>query len=273
MRNPTSECLWRRVLVYGMGASGQAAARLLLALGAGVLAVDSKGAHEIALDGLPAEGDFEMHRGRRPRGASGGRGRGGGLPRRAPRRAAPVGGPGAGPADPGRGGAGLRLPRRPGGGDHRLERQEHDHRPRRRHPEGGRLPGLRVRQLRPAAVGRGRRRRPGRRQARAAPLRGRRPPAGLRRRALLVPARDHRPLPPPGRHLPQPRPGPPGPPRRPPGLHRRQAPDLREPGRGRRGGAERRRPGEPGDAGARAGGASSPWKGRSRTAAGWTASG
>lgn len=63
MRNPTSECVWRRVLVYGLGASGTAASRLLLALGARVVGVDSRPAEAIGLDGLPgAGGAFEVHR-------------------------------------------------------------------------------------------------------------------------------------------------------------------------------------------------------------------
>ena len=60
IRNPTSECVWRRVLVYGLGASGTAASRLLLALGAGVVGVDSRAAGELDLSGL-GEG-FEYHR-------------------------------------------------------------------------------------------------------------------------------------------------------------------------------------------------------------------
>jgi UDP-N-acetylmuramoylalanine--D-glutamate ligase len=52
IRNPTSECVWRRVLVYGLGASGTAASRLLLALGAGVVGVDSRAADDLDLSGL-----------------------------------------------------------------------------------------------------------------------------------------------------------------------------------------------------------------------------
>ena len=63
MRNPTSECVWRRVLVYGLGASGTAASRLILALGARVVGVDSRPAEAIDLDGLTGTGDaFEVHR-------------------------------------------------------------------------------------------------------------------------------------------------------------------------------------------------------------------
>jgi UDP-N-acetylmuramoylalanine--D-glutamate ligase len=52
LRNPTSECVWRRVLVYGLGASGTAASRLLLALGAGVVGVDSRAEGELDLSGF-----------------------------------------------------------------------------------------------------------------------------------------------------------------------------------------------------------------------------
>ncbi|HEX6204113.1 MAG TPA: UDP-N-acetylmuramoyl-L-alanine--D-glutamate ligase, partial [Thermoanaerobaculia bacterium] len=49
---------WRRVLVYGLGVSGAAAARLLASRGAAVLGVDSRPAGELSLD-LPAGARFE----------------------------------------------------------------------------------------------------------------------------------------------------------------------------------------------------------------------
>ncbi len=63
MRNPTSECVWRRVLVYGLGASGTAASRLVLALGARVVGVDSRPTEALDLAGLTGAGDaFEVRR-------------------------------------------------------------------------------------------------------------------------------------------------------------------------------------------------------------------
>jgi UDP-N-acetylmuramoylalanine--D-glutamate ligase len=49
---------WRRVLVYGLGVSGAAAARLAAARGAAVLGVDARPAADLALD-LPAGARFE----------------------------------------------------------------------------------------------------------------------------------------------------------------------------------------------------------------------
>ncbi|HEX2164123.1 MAG TPA: UDP-N-acetylmuramoyl-L-alanine--D-glutamate ligase, partial [Thermoanaerobaculia bacterium] len=49
---------WRRVLVYGLGVSGAAAARLLASRGAAVVGIDARRPEELALD-LPAGARFE----------------------------------------------------------------------------------------------------------------------------------------------------------------------------------------------------------------------
>ena len=57
---------WRRVLVYGLGASGTAAARFLRARGVAVVGVDERGAEDLELDTL-VEGDgMELALGRTP---------------------------------------------------------------------------------------------------------------------------------------------------------------------------------------------------------------
>jgi UDP-N-acetylmuramoylalanine--D-glutamate ligase len=57
---PWSQSEWRRVLVYGLGASGIAAARLLLRRGVRVLGVDDRDPGELALGELAAEAAFEV---------------------------------------------------------------------------------------------------------------------------------------------------------------------------------------------------------------------
>lgn len=54
---------WRRALVFGMGLSGKAAARLLLAHGATVVGVDKRGASELDLGALTTAGGFELTNG------------------------------------------------------------------------------------------------------------------------------------------------------------------------------------------------------------------
>ncbi|HUF78718.1 MAG TPA: UDP-N-acetylmuramoyl-L-alanine--D-glutamate ligase [Thermoanaerobaculia bacterium] len=61
---------WRRALVYGFGASGRAASRLLLGLGVEVVAVDAREAEALGLategGGLAAERGFELRAGAEP---------------------------------------------------------------------------------------------------------------------------------------------------------------------------------------------------------------
>jgi hypothetical protein len=116
---------------------------------------------------------------RRAAGAPAGRRPAGGEPRRAARSAAGRRRPPSPAADRGRGGAGLPLPRRPRSGHHRLERQEHHHRPDRCPARGLRLRGRGVRQHRPATRG----------------LRCRPPRPPVRDRAVELPAGGGEPLP------------------------------------------------------------------------------
>jgi UDP-N-acetylmuramoylalanine--D-glutamate ligase len=52
MKTPWGQAEWRRALVYGMGLSGRAAARLLLAHGVSVLGVDDRPAEDLDLQEL-----------------------------------------------------------------------------------------------------------------------------------------------------------------------------------------------------------------------------
>jgi|CXWL01.1.fsa_nt_gi UDP-N-acetylmuramoylalanine--D-glutamate ligase len=60
---PWSERPWRRVLVYGLGLSGRAAARLLLDRGVEVVAVDARPAEALPITDLLADGLFLLHGG------------------------------------------------------------------------------------------------------------------------------------------------------------------------------------------------------------------
>jgi len=60
MRMPWGQAEWRRALVYGMGLSGRAAARLLLAHGVSVLGVDDRPAEELDLQELDRDSRFEL---------------------------------------------------------------------------------------------------------------------------------------------------------------------------------------------------------------------
>ncbi len=69
MRSPWSdrgEGEWRIVLVYGLGASGRAASRLLLGLGAEVIGVDARPAGELALGELAGKEGFGLLPGGEP---------------------------------------------------------------------------------------------------------------------------------------------------------------------------------------------------------------
>lgn len=57
---------WKLALVYGLGASGRAAARLLLRVGVPVLAVDARPAEALDLEGLAGEPRFELRAGGEP---------------------------------------------------------------------------------------------------------------------------------------------------------------------------------------------------------------
>lgn len=57
---PWSDREWRRVLVYGLGLSGKAAARLLLDRGVEVVAVDGRPAAELELAELPGHPGFQL---------------------------------------------------------------------------------------------------------------------------------------------------------------------------------------------------------------------
>jgi len=62
--DPASD--WRLALVYGLGASGRAASRLLLGLGVPVVAVDARPAEALDLVGLAGEKGFELRAGGEP---------------------------------------------------------------------------------------------------------------------------------------------------------------------------------------------------------------
>ncbi len=217
-----------RALVVGLGVTGRAVGRALVARGATVTAVEDRpsGAHRTFADevgiGLVEAPDAAA------------------LP-------APPGRRGGAPAQPGRARPSPRVRRRrhgrraralrvrpgrrvgrpAGRRRHRHQRQDHRHPPGRRH----------------APPGRARRGRGG--QRRDPPRRGHRRPGGrgVRGRGQLVPAGAHRPLGAGGGRLAQLRPRPPRRARRPRGLRGGQGQDLGRPGpRGRRGG-QRRRPG------------------------------
>jgi UDP-N-acetylmuramoylalanine--D-glutamate ligase len=57
---------WRRVLVYGLGLSGKAAARLLLGRGVAVVGVDARPAAALDLGDLAADPRFELRAGEEP---------------------------------------------------------------------------------------------------------------------------------------------------------------------------------------------------------------
>jgi UDP-N-acetylmuramoylalanine--D-glutamate ligase len=63
MKTPWGQAEWRRALVYGMGLSGRAAARLLLAHGVSVLGVDDRPAEELDLQELDRDSRFELNAG------------------------------------------------------------------------------------------------------------------------------------------------------------------------------------------------------------------
>lgn len=65
MRTPWSPEEWRHVLVYGMGLSGRAAARLLLKHGVSVLGVDEKAEDRLDLGGLLDDPGFELMAGQK----------------------------------------------------------------------------------------------------------------------------------------------------------------------------------------------------------------
>jgi UDP-N-acetylmuramoylalanine--D-glutamate ligase len=65
MRVPWSPAEWRHVLVYGLGLSGRAAARLLLGRGVSVLGVDEKREEDLHLGGLADDPGFELLAGRK----------------------------------------------------------------------------------------------------------------------------------------------------------------------------------------------------------------
>ncbi|MFQ5350004.1 MAG: UDP-N-acetylmuramoyl-L-alanine--D-glutamate ligase, partial [Thermoanaerobaculia bacterium] len=58
---------WRRALVYGLGLSGRAAARLLRSRGVGVVAADRRARGELELDELAADPGVELVLGAEPR--------------------------------------------------------------------------------------------------------------------------------------------------------------------------------------------------------------
>jgi UDP-N-acetylmuramoylalanine--D-glutamate ligase len=58
--------IWKRALVYGLGASGRAASRLLLSLGVEVLAVDAREAAALDVTGLAGEAGFTLRAGAEP---------------------------------------------------------------------------------------------------------------------------------------------------------------------------------------------------------------
>ena len=57
---------WKRVLVYGLGVSGQAAARLLRSRGIEVVGLDRRPAEALELGGLESDPGVELHLGREP---------------------------------------------------------------------------------------------------------------------------------------------------------------------------------------------------------------
>jgi UDP-N-acetylmuramoylalanine--D-glutamate ligase len=64
MNGPWGSGRFERVLVYGLGLSGRAAARFLLARGVAVISVDEKPAEKLELEDLG--GQIEVHAGKRP---------------------------------------------------------------------------------------------------------------------------------------------------------------------------------------------------------------
>ncbi|HZI63395.1 MAG TPA: UDP-N-acetylmuramoyl-L-alanine--D-glutamate ligase [Thermoanaerobaculia bacterium] len=66
MQVPWGDGDWRRVLVYGLGLSGQAAARFLRARGVEVVGVDRRGAAEIGAPDLERDPGVELALGREP---------------------------------------------------------------------------------------------------------------------------------------------------------------------------------------------------------------
>lgn len=66
METPWNERDVRRALVYGLGVSGRAASRLLLALGVRVVGIDARPAEALELGELPDEGGFDLRAGGEP---------------------------------------------------------------------------------------------------------------------------------------------------------------------------------------------------------------
>jgi len=66
LETPWSKHPWQRALVYGLGLSGRAAARLLHERGVEVWAADARPAEALELEGLGGSG-FEVHAGEEPR--------------------------------------------------------------------------------------------------------------------------------------------------------------------------------------------------------------
>lgn len=66
METPWNERPVSRALVYGLGLSGRAASRLLLALGARVVGVDARPAEALELGELPGQAGFELRAGGEP---------------------------------------------------------------------------------------------------------------------------------------------------------------------------------------------------------------
>jgi UDP-N-acetylmuramoylalanine--D-glutamate ligase len=60
MKTPWSDSEWRRALVYGLGVSGRAAARLLRDRGVEVVGVDGRAAEELELGGLASDPGVEL---------------------------------------------------------------------------------------------------------------------------------------------------------------------------------------------------------------------
>lgn len=66
MKVPWGDREWQRVVVYGLGASGLAATRLLRSHGVGVVGVDSRGEEMLELSDLTASSDVELRLGTEP---------------------------------------------------------------------------------------------------------------------------------------------------------------------------------------------------------------
>ena len=66
-QTPWSDRPWRRVLVYGLGLSGRAAAAFLRRRGVTVVGVDARPAAELELGALGEDPDFSVLAGEEPR--------------------------------------------------------------------------------------------------------------------------------------------------------------------------------------------------------------